>query len=45
MTTPQENAQLMRLATYASITVALVLIVGKLIAWGLSDSISFSHIN
>jgi ferrous-iron efflux pump FieF len=40
MTTPQENAQLMRLATYASITVALVLIVGKLIAWGLSDSIS-----
>ena len=40
MTTPQENAQLMRLATYASISVALVLIVVKLIAWGLSDSIS-----
>ena len=30
----------MRLATYASISVALILIVGKLIAWGLSDSIS-----
>ena len=40
MTTPQQTARLMRLATYASISVALILIVGKLIAWGLSDSIS-----
>lgn len=30
----------MRLATYASITVALILIVAKLVAWGLSDSVS-----
>jgi ferrous-iron efflux pump FieF len=30
----------MRLATYASISVALVLIVAKLIAWGMSDSVS-----
>lgn len=30
----------MRLATYASISVATVLIVAKLIAWGLSDSVS-----
>lgn len=40
MTTPQQTARLMRLATYASISVALILIIGKLIAWGLSDSIS-----
>ena len=30
----------MRLATYASISVALVLIVAKTIAWGISDSVS-----
>ena len=30
----------MRLATYASISVALVLIVAKAIAWGISDSVS-----
>lgn len=30
----------MRLATYASISVATVLIIAKLIAWGLSDSVS-----
>jgi ferrous-iron efflux pump FieF len=30
----------MRLATYASISVAMLLIAGKLVAWGLSDSIS-----
>ena len=36
----EETAKLLRLATYASISVALVLIVAKLIAWGLSDSVS-----
>jgi len=30
----------MRLATYASVSVAAVLIVAKLIAWGMSDSVS-----
>ena len=48
MTTPSQptaanttdNAKLLRLATYASITVAMILIVAKLIAWGLSDSVS-----
>lgn len=40
MTTPHETARLMRLATYASISVAIVLIISKLIAWGLSDSVS-----
>ncbi len=39
-TMPEETARLMRLATYASISVALVLIVAKLIAWGVSDSVS-----
>ena len=39
-TAPQETARLLRLATYASISVALILIVAKLIAWGLSDSVS-----
>jgi ferrous-iron efflux pump FieF len=39
-TPPQEAARLMRLATYASISVALVLIVAKTIAWGISDSVS-----
>ena len=36
----EETARLMRLATYASISVASVLIVAKLVAWGMSDSIS-----
>jgi ferrous-iron efflux pump FieF len=36
----EETAKLLRLATYASISVALVLIGAKLIAWGLSDSVS-----
>jgi ferrous-iron efflux pump FieF len=36
----EETARLMRLATYASITVAIVLIIAKLIAWGVSDSLS-----
>ncbi len=39
-TAPEETAKLLRLATYASISVALILIVSKLIAWGLSDSVS-----
>ena len=37
---PQESARLMRLATYASVSVALVLIVAKLIAWQQSGSVS-----
>jgi ferrous-iron efflux pump FieF len=40
VTPPQEVARLMRLATYASISVAVVLIVAKAIAWGMSDSVS-----
>ena len=39
-TDPQEIARLLRLATYASISVASILIVAKLVAWGLSDSVS-----
>jgi ferrous-iron efflux pump FieF len=39
-TGPKETARLLRLATYASISVALVLILAKLVAWGLSDSVS-----
>jgi len=37
---PQEAARLMRLATYASITVAVTLILAKAFAWGRSDSVS-----
>ena len=37
---PEETARLMRQATYASIGVALLLIIAKLIAWGVSDSLS-----
>jgi ferrous-iron efflux pump FieF len=37
---PEEAARLMRLATYASVSVALTLILAKLIAWGISDSLS-----
>jgi len=37
---PQETARLMRLATYASASVALVLILAKLVAWGYSGSLS-----
>jgi ferrous-iron efflux pump FieF len=37
---PDENARLMRMATYASVSVALVLIVAKLVAWGYSGSLS-----
>ena len=39
-TPPQEAARLMKLATYASITVAVTLIAAKLLAWGMSGSIS-----
>lgn len=35
-----EAARLMRLATYASIGVAVLLILAKFVAWGLSDSLS-----
>ena len=38
-TDPEETAKLLRLATYASISVASILIVAKLVAWGLSDSV------
>ncbi len=37
---PRETARLMRQATYASISVALTLIVAKLFAWAFSDSLS-----
>lgn len=37
---PENTQHLMRLATYASVSVAAVLIVAKLIAWGMSDSVS-----
>lgn len=45
MTTPishpqAEAHQLMRWATYASVTVACILIVGKLYAWTVTDSVS-----
>ena len=35
-----KNARLMRLATYASATVAIILIVAKLVAWMMTDSIT-----
>lgn len=37
---PEETARLMRLATYASVSVALMLIAAKLVAWGYSGSLS-----
>ena len=36
----EDAGRLMRHATYASVAVALVLIVAKLFAWGVSDSVS-----
>jgi len=39
-TVPAETARLLRLATYASVSVAIFLIIVKLIAWGRSDSVS-----
>jgi ferrous-iron efflux pump FieF len=42
MNKPQqiERARLLRLATYASVTTAVILILAKLIAWFISDSVS-----
>lgn len=37
---PTESARLIRWATYASVSVAVFLIIVKLIAWGRSDSVS-----
>jgi ferrous-iron efflux pump FieF len=37
---PAESARLMKLATYASISVAITLIVAKFLAWNLSGSVS-----
>jgi len=37
---PKQTERLLRLATYASVSVAVMLILAKLIAWGLSDSVS-----
>jgi len=37
---PHEAARLMKLATYASISVAVTLIAAKMVAWGLSGSVS-----
>lgn len=37
---PAETARLLRIATYASVSVAAFLIIIKLIAWGRSDSVS-----
>lgn len=35
-----DSARLMRLATYASLSVAILLVMAKLVAWGMSDSMS-----
>lgn len=37
---PIDPARLMRLATYASVTTAVILIISKLIAWFITDSVS-----
>ena len=37
---PQAAGRLMRRATYASVAVAIVLIVAKALAWGVSGSVS-----
>ncbi len=39
-TAPEEKARLMRWATYASTATAVALILAKLVAWALTDSIS-----
>jgi ferrous-iron efflux pump FieF len=39
-TPPEEVARLMKLATYASISCAVTLIMAKLVAWGMSGSVS-----
>jgi ferrous-iron efflux pump FieF len=38
--TPEQGGRLMRLATYASVTVATVLILAKAVAWQVSGSVS-----
>lgn len=38
-TTPAEAARLMRLATYASLAVAITLVVAKTVAWAVTDSV------
>lgn len=38
-TSPADAARLMRLATYASITVAITLVLAKTIAWAMTDSV------
>ncbi|ATX78711.1 ferrous-iron efflux pump FieF [Mariprofundus aestuarium] len=40
MTSPEEKARLMKLATYASTSVAVVLIICKAVAWLMTDSVS-----
>ena len=40
LTSRKDMVRLMRLATYASISVAIVLVFGKTIAWALTDSVS-----
>jgi ferrous-iron efflux pump FieF len=37
---PEEAGRLMRLATYASVSVAVALIITKLVAWFMTDSVS-----
>ena len=39
-TSPADVARLMRLATYASICVAITLVLAKTIAWAVTDSVS-----
>jgi ferrous-iron efflux pump FieF len=39
-TSPAESARLMRLATYASISVALTLVLAKTFAWAVTDSVA-----
>lgn len=40
MTSSQKHAQLLRLATRASLTVAIILVVAKSVAWAMSGSVS-----
>jgi ferrous-iron efflux pump FieF len=37
---PMDKGRLMRLATYASVTTAIILIISKLLAWFITDSVS-----
>ncbi|WP_028629706.1 MULTISPECIES: cation diffusion facilitator family transporter [Pseudomonas] len=40
MTSPRRHAQLLRLATRASLAVAIILVIAKAIAWAMSGSVS-----